>query len=327
MLSSAGFAQATPPRAAFAQTPPRAGLAQTTPSPAALAQTPSPAALAQTPSPAAFAQTPSPAALAQTPPCAACAHTALARTPLALHASYETYAAGLHVAAVESGLSFGPWDYRMSLGYHTTGMVGFFFGGHQFDSVSGSWQGERAQPSRFLGQGTWHGTERLTEIDYRPGQPSIRQLTPPNADEREPVPESLQANTIDTLSALVELIHVVQDTGRCETTARTYDGRRAVEIEAHTVGEEILAPTDRSSFAGKALRCDFSGRMLSGFKFGDDRARDSKPMHGSAWLSVVVAGGPPLPVRLAFETRWFGDAIMYLTGVGPGSELKLARGD
>jgi hypothetical protein len=300
MPPGAALAQTTTPRAAFAQTPPRAGLAQTTPSPAALAHT---------------------------PPCAACARTALARTPLALHASYETYAAGLHVAAVESGLSLGPWDYRMSLGYHTTGMVGFFLGGHQFDSVGGFWQSERAQPSRFLGQGTWHGTERLTEIDYRQGQPSIRQLTPPAADEREPVPESLQANTIDTLSALVELIHVVQVTGRCETTARTYDGRRAVEIEAHTVGEEMLAPTDRSSFAGKALRCDFSGRMLAGFKFGDDRSRDSKPMHGSAWLSAVVAGGPPLPVRLAFETRWFGDATMYLTDVGPGSELKLARGD
>jgi Protein of unknown function (DUF3108) len=260
-------------------------------------------------------------------PCAAFAQTTPSRTPLALHASYETYAAGLHVAEVESGFSFGPWNYQMNLGYRTTGMIGFFFGGHQFDSVSGSWQGERAEPSLFLGQGAWRGAVRLTEIAYRRGQPAIRQLVPPNADEREAVPDSLQANTIDTLSALAELIHVVQDTGRCETTVRTYDGRRAVEIEAHTVGEEMLAPTARSSFAGKALRCDFSGRMLAGFKFGDDRERDSKPMHGSAWLSQVVAGAPPLPVRLAFETRWFGDAIMYLTGVGPGSDLKLAQGN
>ena len=84
------------------------------------------------------------------------------------------------------------------------------------------------------------------------------------------------------------------------------------------MGEETLEPSNRSSFAGRTLRCDFSGRMLSGFKFGDDREQDSKPMHGSAWLAPVVAGGPPLPVRLAFETRWFGDAIMYLTGIAPG---------
>jgi hypothetical protein len=33
-----------------------------------------------------------------------------------------------------------------------------------------------------------------------------------------------------------------------------------------------------------------------------------------------------LPVRMAFETRWFGDAIMYLTGVGPGFGPQVAAG-
>jgi hypothetical protein len=58
----------------------------------------------------------------------------------------------------------------------------------------------------------------------------------------------------------------------------------------------------------------------------DDHSRENKPLHGSAWLAQVVAGVPPLPVRMAFETRWFGDATMYLTGTGPGSEVKIARG-
>jgi Protein of unknown function (DUF3108) len=244
-----------------------------------------------------------------------------------LHASYETYAAGLHVAEVDSGFSFGRWDYQMNLGYHTTGMVGLFFRGQQFDRVTGSWHGKGAAPAEFVGQGTWRGVDRLAEIEYRQGKPFIRQLLPPNADEREPVPDLLQEHSVDTLSALAELIHVVAETGRCETTVRTYDGRRAVEIEAHTVGEEMLEKTNRSSFAGKTLRCDFSGRMLAGFKFDDDRERDSKPMHGSAWLATIVPGEPPLPVRMAFETRWFGDAIMYLTKIGPEGEPKVARGD
>jgi Protein of unknown function (DUF3108) len=244
-----------------------------------------------------------------------------------LHASYETYAAGLHVAEVDSGFSFGPWNYQMDLGYHTTGMVGLFFRGHQFDRVTGSWHDRRAAPSEFVGQGTWRGVDRLAVIEYRQGKPVISQLLPPNADEREPVPDALQEHSIDTLSALAELIHVVAETGRCETTVRTYDGRRAVEIVAHTAGEEMLEKNNRSSFSGKTLRCDFSGRMLAGFKFDDDRARDSKPMHGSAWLAAVVAGEPPLPVRMAFETRWFGDAIMYLTKIGPETEPKVARGD
>jgi hypothetical protein len=252
---------------------------------------------------------------------------AFAQAPASLHASYDTYAAGLQAAEVEAGFSFGPSAYHMSLGYHTVGITGLFFSGHQADFADGSWRGSQAAPSRFVGQGFWRDQDRIAEIDYQQGRPFVRKLVPPNTAEREAVPEALQANTMDTLSAVAQLIRVVKDTGRCETSARTFDGRRAVEIEAHTVGEVVLDPTSRSSFAGRALRCDFSGRMLAGFKFDDDRGRDSKPMHGSAWLAPVVAGGPPLPVRMVFETRWFGDATMYMTAVGPGADIKIVRGN
>lgn len=252
---------------------------------------------------------------------------AFAQAPASLHATYETFAAGIRVADVQAGFDFGPRTYQMSLAYRTTGVVGFFLRGHQLDQVNGAWHGNMASPSVFLGRGTWRGRDRVAEIDYRQGMPMIEQLVPPNSAEREQVPEALQANTVDTLSALAQLIRVVGATGTCAMTVRTYDGRRAVEIEAHTVGEEVLEANDRSTFSGKALHCDFSGRMLSGFKFDDDRARDSRPMHGSAWLAAVAPGGPPLPVRMSFETRWFGDATMYLTGFGPGADFKVAQDD
>ncbi len=255
-------------------------------------------------------------------PCAA-----FAQAPVSLHATYDTYAAGMHVARVETRLSLGPWTYQVNLGYRTTGLAGLFVRGHQLDLVSGTWQGLRASPSRFVGEGSWRGIDRHAVIEYQNGRPIIRQLVPPNDGEREPVPDGLRVNTVDTLSALAELIRVVESTGRCETKARTYDGRRAIEVEARTVGNEDLQPTDRSSFAGRALRCDFSGRMLAGFLFDDNRERDGRPMHGSAWLAPITANGPRAPVRMTFETKWFGDATMYLTDAGPGSEAKIARDD
>jgi hypothetical protein len=260
-------------------------------------------------------------------PCAALAQTPTSAARISLHSRYDTYVAGLRVAEVETGFSFGPWTYQLNLEYHTTVAAGFFFSGRQFGLVNGSWRGVQAEPSRFVGEGWWRGVNRQVDIEYKDGKPIIRRLIPANDAEREPVPDALQANTIDTLSALAKLIRVVDATGRCETTARTYDGRRAVEIEARTVGEELLEPTDRSSFAGKALRCDFSGLMVAGFWLGDDLERDRPPLHGSAWLAPVASGGPRLPVRISFETRWFGDATMYLTGVGPGSDIKVAQGN
>jgi hypothetical protein len=244
-----------------------------------------------------------------------------------LRVEYEAYAAGLPIAHVETGLNFGPKAYEMSLAYHTTGVVGFLFRGHQTDAVSGVWSGNRAAPTRFLGQGVWRGEDRIADIGYDQGKPVVHQLIPPNAHEREEVPEALRAGAIDPLSALAILIRTVETTGRCEAAARTYDGRRTTEIEAHTAGEEQLAPSLRSSFQGKALRCDFVGRMLAGFRLDGSKEQESKPIHGSAWMASVAAGAPPLPVRMAFETRWFGDALMYLTSVGEGSERRIARGD
>ena len=85
--------------------------------------------------------------------------------------------------------------------------------------------------------------------------------------EREPVPVSVQQNSVDSLSALALLIRRVADTGRCEASARMFDGNRASEITAHTAGDEVLAPTTLSSFSGKTLRCDFLGQMLAGFRY------------------------------------------------------------
>ncbi len=250
-------------------------------------------------------------------PCAALGQS----PPASLHVSYATYAAGLRVAEVDAGFGLGPYTYQMNLAYQTTGFVGLVNRGHQLSTVSGTWHGADPVPSRFFGEGVWRGQRRVADIDYAHGLPSVRQLVPPNEVEREQVPNSLRENAIDTLSALVELIRNVGQSGRCETSVRTFDGRRATEIHASTAGEEVLEPTSRSSFVGRALRCDFAGRLLSGFKFGNDHDEDARTMHGSAWLAAAIPSGPPIPVKMTFETRWFGDATMYLIGAGPGAQL------
>ena len=250
---------------------------------------------------------------------------AFAEGPTEAHLSYETYAAGLHVAEVDAGVGLGASGYQIELAYHTTGITSVFLHGHQYDSVSGNWSGLAPRPSLFAAQGLWHGEPRVARIEYDEGMPVIRELTPPNNEEREPVPGALQRNTIDTVSALAQLLHTVEQTGRCDATVRTFDGRRLVEVRAMTVGEEMLRPSSRSIFAGKALRCDFSGHLVAGFKLGDDRDRQARPLNGSAWLAPLGLGGAALPVRMTFQTRWVGTATMYLTAAGTGAGIEAAE--
>lgn len=242
-----------------------------------------------------------------------------------VHLSYETYALGVPTAALSSTIELGPPGYHIELDFHTIGVAGVFFPGHQRSTVQGVWEDDLPMPRLFVGDGMWRGANRHVVIEYHQRQPSVLSLVPPQDPDREPVPAGLGANTIDQLSAMALLLHRVAETGRCEVSARTYDGRRLAEIEAVTVGEEVLPVTERSPFSGRALRCDFEGRLLAGFMRNADPEVARRPKRGSAWFAPVVAGAPPLPVRITFETSWMGQATMYLTEAGPALPPSAAR--
>ena len=225
---------------------------------------------------------------------------------------YAAYAAGLNVLRLDADFALTPRDYRVHLAYRTAGTVGFVIRAEQDTVVEGSFTGDRPAPRRFYSYGHLRGSPRVTQIDYPKGQPEIRTLTPPNEEEREPVPQADQAGTIDSLSAMARLVRQVNASGRCDGRSRTYDGRRLAELSARTVGPETLEPTGRSSFSGPALRCDFEGRQLAGFKLDADRVKAQQPRRGSAWFAATVPGGPLIPVRMQFETDAIGALTMYL---------------
>ena len=233
--------------------------------------------------------------------------------------SYDTYAAGIEVMQMRAFFGLGPWNYHIDLDYHTTGLVGVFYSGRQTNTVRGAWQDGQAMPLEFFGEGVWRGHARRTLIGYDHGLPQIKELQPPQESEREAVPSELQLHTMDTLSALAQLMRRVEHDHACETEVHTYDGRRVLDVVARTGGPETLDPTSRSTFSGPTLRCDFEGRELAGFLTGEDDAEHRRPLHGSAWLAPLLPDAPPLPVRIAFQTRWFGWATMYLTSAEHGA--------
>lgn len=229
-----------------------------------------------------------------------------------VRAHYAAYSTGLNVLRLDAEVVLGPRDYRVRLTYRTAGTLRAFVQSDADTVAEGQFVGDRSAPRRFYSQGSLRGRPRATQIDYSGGQPQVRVLSPPNDDEREPVPVADQANTIDTLSAMAQLMRRVNGTGRCEGRSRTYDGRRLAELAARTAGQETLEPTSRSSFAGPALRCDIEGTQLGGFMLDGDRTAAQRPQRASAWFAAVAPGGPMIPVRLQFETRFVGSVTMYL---------------
>ena len=238
--------------------------------------------------------------------------TALATPAAAVTLHYEAYAAGLNVIDMDADFNVQPDRYHVTLDVKAVGALGAFSSSHTRTTVDGRFVSGHPVPARFYSAGVLRGENRVTQIDYVNGQPAIRQLVPPNEKEREDVPPAQQRDTVDTLSAMAELIHQVNTTHRCDGQTSTFDGRRLATLAARTSGEQPLEPSGRSSYAGPTLRCEFRGQMLGGFKTDEDRAEQQKPQVGTAWFAPLVPGGPLVPVRVAFHTKWFGDATMYL---------------
>ncbi len=233
--------------------------------------------------------------------------------PAPVQLSYATYIGGLNALDLDASIAISAQTYRLHVSYRLTGMVGAIVHGEGASTVDGRFQAGQAVPRSLFSTGHFRGRPYVVQLDWQGGRPMVTQMAPPEKTEREPVPEEQQLHTVDGLSALASLLHQVATTGRCDGALRTFDGRRLSEFVARTVGEETLPETDRSTFKGAALRCDFDGQQLAGFPLDGDRAEQQRVQHGSAWFASLNPGEPPVPVRISFGARSFGQATMFLT--------------
>jgi hypothetical protein len=244
-----------------------------------------------------------------------------------IRASYAAYVAGMRVLELDAEFVLQPARYELVTTFRTAGMLATFIDGEQTSRVVGQAlvapSGPRGpavlRPDRYTMEGVWRGNTRRITLEYENGLPRVRALVPPNDAEREAVPEALQRNTVDTLTALAALTRTVAETGSCEGTAQTFDGRRRTDFSARTEGSQVLARNSRGIFAGEALACRFEGRQVAGFYTNRDRDEAARPREGRAWMARLIADAPPIPVRLEADSGFLGTVSIYLTKVEPGA--------
>jgi hypothetical protein len=243
--------------------------------------------------------------------------------PLAVHRAaaeqlnYTLHVVGVPVADAGLNIEMTETGYRAAMQFHTTGLANVVDGGQLEEIATGEIKNDRPAPQVYTSSGYLHGQTRVVDMTWHNGTPAVTAITPPNATEREDVPVALRAGTTDQVSLIVLLLRLVDQNGRCEGSARTYDGRDLQSFEVRTVGEEDIPAPNQMHFIGHALRCEFTSQTLAGWRFGAGGEQDRRAHHGTIWLARVTPGGPRWPVRAAVETRWFGDATIMLTSVSP----------
>jgi hypothetical protein len=227
-------------------------------------------------------------------------------------AHYVGYVLGLPVCDLDMAAFFQPEAYRLTLSFRLIGAPSLLYHAQGQTEVNGQFHGLRAAPQDLTSTGRYGGVPHVTRIAWHGSVPIIEQMVPKMETDRELVPQAMQVNTIDTLSAIAALIHQVDRTGKCDSTSRIYDGVRLSELVARTASTDMLPTTDRSSFHGPALRCDLTARMLAGFLRDDDNATARRPKHATLWLARLAPDQPPRPVRIGFHAEATPDATLYL---------------
>ncbi|WP_428375558.1 DUF3108 domain-containing protein [Lichenicoccus sp.] len=230
---------------------------------------------------------------------------------------YALYGHGFHVMDVTVDLLLTPDAYSLRLNDHTVGLLGFMLRANVTSTAQGRFVGDGVRPVRFTSIGYSRGAQRQTQLDYVDGNPSVTVLAPPET-RRDPVPIAQARGSVDTLSAIADLMRRVERSGRCDGNALVFDGLRLTRARSQTTGQQTVPQDHGAAYGGTALRCDFVSQQVAGFLHNDDEAQLHRPQHGTAWINRVVAGAPPLPVRIMFEHPKLGLATMVLTRVEAG---------
>ncbi len=228
--------------------------------------------------------------------------------------SYALYGHGFHVLNVVVDLRLSAQGYSVRLNDRTVGFLGFMLHTDVTSTATGRFASGGVRPVRFESTGYSRGAQRQTVLEYVDGNPTVRVLTP-SEPRRDQVDPARTAGSIDTLSALADMMHEVQQHGSCDGRALVFDGLRLTQVSARTIGQQTVPPDGRSPYGGTALRCDFVSLQVGGFLHDDEEARMRKPQHGTAWVEPVGQGLPALPVRITFENPRLGLATMFLTKI------------
>ena len=239
------------------------------------------------------------------------------------NAVYQAYVAGLNAVELRASFGFDPAGYRIAIRSRTVGMTKLFVDGQQLNKADGLWASaqlnSQLRPRNFYIDGTWRGSPRRAHIVFGETGPAIRELQPAERS-RQPIPDLERRDAIDPLSVLAALSRLVAERGTCDGEARVYDGRKLEATAARTVGWEVFQPSTATIFTGRALRCDVELRLIGGFLPDSDRADQAKPRRGTVWLAAPAPGAPLLPVMFKLQISWLGEATVYLTELGKGTD-------
>lgn len=225
---------------------------------------------------------------------------ARAEAPVAL--SYEMTLGGLPVMTLELDEHSGAGRYRLDFTAETEGIANWVFRNHTVASSDGRLRDGQPAPDDYASsaEGTKPHFSRLT---YRPGGAIAIEASalPPEERDATPVPPEAVPGTLDPLTGMLVLTRGVASAG-CAGTVPIFDGHRRYDLELRPTGPDAPKRSDETRYAGPVAACALHMTRIAGYS--PDRTKYLSGDDATLWLAPVLEGEQPVPVEIAFHSRW-----------------------
>ncbi|MDI2111787.1 DUF3108 domain-containing protein [Commensalibacter nepenthis] len=225
---------------------------------------------------------------------------------------YDIYNKGMHVITVNADYILTPTTYKVKANFASAGMASLVFSLNTNANAEGVFKNGRAFPGTYQSIGKdKNGKFKLVMNSHYGSKTDITTLEPAPRNDRDALTLDQKTNSLDSLSAMADLIYKVRTTGKCDSHFKMLDGVRSFSFQSETVGESEMPSTWTSPYKGKAILCKAVAQQIGGFKIhSKNKVLLSQPQPGSIWFKNIDNVGY-LPARFDFKNPKMG----IVTGV------------
>ena len=212
--------------------------------------------------------------------------------------NYDVRWGPFRLMSIESRTVLGDERYEMGMKVRTEGMVGWFVDWSSRVETQGVLVADRPRPVRRVVSAEYEGAHHGVTIEYGKEGPLRVDVAPDLSSEGlVAVDPELRVGTIDPETATLLIIRRNAAGQPCTGVEQVFDGRLRYDLELADAGSRPLELTEPIAYAGPARLCDATVRPVAGYP-REHPERWGAGMRFRYWLAPVLAGAPPIPVRM-----------------------------
>ncbi|GAB5502570.1 DUF3108 domain-containing protein [Pyruvatibacter sp.] len=238
---------------------------------------------------------------------------------------YEFYAAGFHLATVETNATLTNEAYEISTKGQSSGIADSLLRARFESSAVGALSSEGPTPKSFRNfSDTRFGVRELEMTRATDGTFDVTAEPELEPHQAAALRSGLADGTVDPLTAsLYTALRPANTT--CTEKVRVFDGRRVFALAYTRKGTEVLSPVDESFFTGDTIKCNLRYLPLAGQtrEWKLEQAKNPTPPI-ELWIAEFNQPNRDadvmIPVRMKLQSEW-GTALVHLTSVTIGGEV------